>query len=60
MKTYPRLVTDLAQMTIKQADILRSEGDFREASLLAEYGLALAFASAQTSSPRLVPAIARH
>lgn len=55
MKMSQRLVADLAQMAIKQASILRIEGDIREARNLADYGLALACASTQIRSPRLVP-----
>lgn len=58
-KLSSRQISTLAQMTIKQAKILRSQGFAREARQLAEYGLALASSRAFFSSPKIVPSVVR-
>lgn len=49
----------LAQMAIKQAKILRSEGLSWEARQLTEHGLALASSRVLIDPPRLVPVAVR-
>lgn len=56
----PRLISDLAQMAIKQAKILRNDGLSSEAQELAKLGLAMAYSSTRVTPPRLVPNSSRY